>query len=262
MPARGSKEVELVKFKELHDLYVVQNKTIGEIGKILHLGESTVFDRLLRLGIKPNRSGKKGFNCTSPATIPYIHTRSVAEFFGVMLGDGHLTSSQIAVTLGNKELDYVNYVSSLITKVFNITPKIYTRPKGYFIVSFGSVKIVRWLQANGLVFNKVKDQVKAPDWIFKRPFLMEGFLKGFFDTDGSIYRLRYGVQLAFTNRSRPLLEDIHNSLEQLNYHPSKISRFQVYVTRRKYVLRFLKHINPANIKHRQRSKEFVKYYDN
>jgi len=261
MPARWSKEVELIKFQELHDLYVIQNKPISQIGKILHLAESTVYDRLLRLSIKPDRSRKKGFNCVSPATIPCIHTRSLAEFIGVMLGDGHLTSSQVAVTLGNKELDYVNYISSLITKLFNVIPKILIRPRGYYVVYFGSVKVVRWLKSNGLVFNKVKEQVKAPDWIFRKEFLMEGFLKGFFDTDGSVYRLRFGVQLAFTNRSLPLLEDIYNCLSLLNYHPSKISRSQVYVTRKKCVLKFLKHVSPANIKHRQRFEEFVKYYD-
>lgn len=260
MPARWSKEIEEIKFKELNNLYVVQNKTIGEIGKILHLAEATIYDRLLRLEIKPDRSRKRGLNCVSLATIPCIHTRSLAEFFGIMLGDGCLTPTQVTVTLGNKEFDYVKYVSSLITKLFNIRPKVYVRPKGYYVIYFGSVKVVKWLQSNGLVFNKVKNQVKAPDWIFKKHFLMEGFLKGFFDTDGSVYRLRFGVQLAFTNRSLPLLVDIQNSLKLLDYHPSKISRFQIYVTKKKYILKFLKHISPANIKHRQRFDEFVKYY--
>lgn len=262
MPARWSKEIEAIKFQELNNLYVIQNKTIGEIGKILHLAEATVYDRLLRLDIKPNRSGKKGLNCVSPATIPCIHTRSLAEFFGIMLGDGCLTPTQVTVTLGNKELDYVKYVSTLITKLFNIIPKIYVRPKGYYVIYFGSVKIVKWLQTNGLVFNKVKNQVKAPDWIFRKHFLMEGFLKGFFDTDGSVYRLRFGVQLAFTNRSIPLLRGLKYSLDVLGYFPSKICGFKIYLTRKKYVLRFIKRINPANIKHRQRFNEFVKYYSN
>jgi len=261
MPARWSKEIEIIKFKELHDLYVIQNKAIGEIGKILHLAEATVYDRLLRLNIKPNRYNKKNCNnVNNHVTIPCIHTRSLAEFFGIMLGDGCISSTQTMVTLGNKELDYVKYVSSLITKLFNIVPKIMIRPKGYYVVYFGSTKVVKWLQLNGLVFNKVKGQVKAPDWIFEKSFRMEGFLKGFFDTDGSVYRLHFGVQLAFTNRSRPLLDDIANSLKLLGYYPSKISRFQVYITRKKQVLRFFKNINPANIKHRQRFNEFVKYY--
>ena len=42
MPARWSKEVELIKFKELYDLYLIQNKAIGEIGEILNLADSTV----------------------------------------------------------------------------------------------------------------------------------------------------------------------------------------------------------------------------
>jgi len=262
MPARWSKEIELIKFKELNDLYATQNKTIFEISKILNITYQTVYDRLLRLNIKPNRSAKKGINCISPATIPCIHTRSLAEFFGIMLGDGCLTPTQITVTLGNKELNYVKYVSHLISRLFNITPKIQKRPKGYYVVYFGSTKIVRWLQSNGLVFNKVKYQVKAPDWIFKRKFLMEGFLKGFFDTDGSVYRLRFGVQLAFTNRSFPLLKDLKYSLDALGYYPSKICGYRIYITKKRYILRFIKKINPANLKHRQRFDEFVKYYDN
>lgn len=261
MPARWSKEVELIKFQELNDLYVIQNKTIFEISKILNITYQTVYDRLLRLNIKPDRSRKKGNNCVSLVTIPYIHTRSLAEFFGIMLGDGCLTPTQITVTLGNKELSYVNYVSRLITKLFNIVPRIYKRPKGYYVVYFGSTKIVKWLQSNGLIFNKVKGQVKPPDWISKKDFCMEGFLKGFFDTDGSIYKLRFGVQLAFTNRSLPLLSGVKYALDTLGYFPSKICGFKVYLTKKKYVLRFIKKINPANLKHRQRADQFVKYYD-
>lgn len=261
MPARWSRNIELKKFEELNNLYVIQNKAIGEISKILHLAESTVYDRLLRLDIKPNPSIKKNYNHTSPATIPCIHTRCLAEFFGIMLGDGCLTPSQITITLGNKELDYVYYISRLITKLFNIVPKIHIRPKGYYVIYFGSVKVVKWLQSNGLVFNKVKDQVKVPEWIFKKNFLMEGFLKGFFDTDGSVYKLRFGVQLAFTNRSLPLLNGIRYALDTLRYNPSKISGFRVYLTKKRYVLKYLRRISPANIKHRQRFEEFVKYYD-
>ena len=90
---------------------------------------------------------------------------------------------------------------------------------------------------------------------------MEGFLKGFFDTDGSVYRLRFGVQLAFTNRSLPLLRGLKYSLDVLKYFPSKICEFKIYLTKKKYVLRFMKKINPANAKHRQRFNEFVKYYN-
>lgn len=261
MPAKWSKDIELKKFKELNNLYVIYNKTIGEIGKHLHLAENTVYDRLLRLNIKPNRYNKKNCNnINNRVTIPCIRTRSLAEFFGIMLGDGCLSPTQIMVTLGNKELDYAKHVSKLITKLFSVVPKIYRRKKGYYVVSFGSTKVVNWLLSNNLAFNKVKSQVKAPAWIFNKRAFLEGFLKGFFDTDGSIYKLRFGVQLAFSNRSLPLLDDIVNSLIILGYHPSKISGFQIYVTRRKNVLKFFKHICPANLRHRQRFEEFVKYY--
>lgn len=261
MPARWSKEIERIKYQELNDLYVIQNKTIGEIGKILNIAETTVYDRLLRLNIKPDRSSKKGYNnINNNVDLPYIHTSSLAEFFGIMLGDGCISPTQVMVTLGNKEFDYVKHVSTIINKIFHIIPKVYIRKRGYYVVSFGSTKVVKWLLDNNLVMNKVKNQVKTPDWILKKKIFIQSFLRGFFDTDGSVYRLRFGVQLAFTNRSRPLLNDITNSLELLKYYPSKISRFQVYITRKRQVLRFFNNIKPANIKHRQRFDKFVKYY--
>lgn len=263
MPAKWSSEIELAKFQELQDLYVTQNKTIFEISETLNISYQSVYKRLLRLNINPNRSRKKKFNNKNNfVTLPYIHTSSLAEFFGIMLGDGCISPTQVMVTLGNKEFDYVKHVSKLITKLFSVTPKVYIRKHGYYVVSFGSTMAVKWLLDNKLAINKVKNQVKTPDWILKKKVFMKNFLKGFFDTDGSVYKLRFGVQLAFTNRSLPLLKDIYYSLEKLGYHPSRISRFQVYVTRKRQVLRFFKYVNPANIKHRQRFDRFVKYYNN
>ena len=176
MPVKWSKEVELIKFQELNDLYVTQNKTIGEIGKILNLAEATVYNRLLKLNIKPDRYSKRSCNnINNFVTIPCIHTNSLAEFFGIMLGDGCISPTQVMVTLGNKELDYVEHVSKLITKLFSVIPKIYIRKRGYYVVSFGSKKAVEWLLNNKLVMNKVKNQVKTPDWILKKRHLCEVF---------------------------------------------------------------------------------------
>ena len=50
---------ENVKRKELYSLYSVQNKTIDEIGSIVGIAESTVFDRLVRLRIPSPRLSSK-----------------------------------------------------------------------------------------------------------------------------------------------------------------------------------------------------------
>lgn len=262
MSKKWNKKEEMLIHRELENLYVKENKTIGEIAQILGLGQSTIYDRLLRLDIKPERSKKKKFNNKrDDIFIPKNYSSSLSEFIGVMLGDGHLTKMQVSVTLGTKEDSYVHYLAKLVKGLFKITPKVIKRDGKYNILYFGSVDVVDWLMSMGLVFNKVKKQVGVPIWIFKDKNFIKGFLKGFFDTDGSVYKLKFGVQLSFTNRSLPLLESVREGLLQLGFKPSRISRFRVYLTRKEDVVGFFEKISPVNKKHLKRYKIMSKCWD-
>lgn len=262
MARKWTKIEEKLIHKELENLYVKKNKTIGEIARILNLGQSTVYDRLLRLNIKPERSKKLRFNNKRvDVFIPKKNSNELAEFVGIMLGDGHITNTQVTVTLGNKENEYVHYVARIIKKVFRITPKVITQRKKYKVIYFGSVDAVKWLLSMGFVFNKVKKQVSVPSWIFTKKSFIESFLKGFFDTDGSVYKLKFGLQLSFTNRSLNLLTGIRRGLVILNYSPSRISIFRVYLTKNKDIHNFFDKIRPANKKHLKRYKIMSKRWD-
>lgn len=59
MAKRWSNNQEKIKRQELMQLYVRENKTIDEIADVLNLGESGVYQRLIRLGIKPIPFKKK-----------------------------------------------------------------------------------------------------------------------------------------------------------------------------------------------------------
>ncbi len=253
MARRWTTGEESNKYKELFQLYITENKSIGKIGKILNLKENSIYDRLLRLGIKPQRHQKLRFNNKrNDILIPKEYSPELSEFIGILLGDGHLTPTQVTVTLGNKEISYVNYTAKLINKLFGIEPNIIKTRKGFHVIYFGSTVVVRWLLSMGLVFNKVKSQVDVPTWIFLKQTFMEYFLKGFFDTDGSIYKLKFGIQIALTNRSLPILNSLRKCLTLLGFYPSKISNFRIYLTRRKDIVRFFDIIRPSNNKHQER----------
>ena len=243
--------------EELYELYVRQNKTIGEIGNLLGRHEKTIYDRLLRLGIPTARDQKpKACNRRKDVRLP-DYSPDLAEFIGIMLGDGCLTHFQAMVTLGTKEYDYVVYVQGLMQKLFNVQATVMTnRKSGHHIVYIGSTAITSWLQDMGLVFNKVAAQVGVPKWVFEKEEYMQRFLRGFFDTDGSVYALRFGIQLSFTNHSLPLLHALHSMLETLEYRPSKISAWRIYVTRRDQVARFFQEVRPQNVKHQRRLDNF------
>ena len=261
MPRKWTKKEEDFYRKELFDLYTAQNKTIGEIGEILGIAYQTVFDRMHRLNIPTTPQLKaKYLNRRSDIIIPTSYSDELAEFFGVMLGDGGISHFQITVALGTKEISYAKYVVDLINKLFGAKPKIIFRTKNqkqHTVVYMGSVELREWLEKEGLVRNKVKKQVDVPEWIFSKKSYMERFLRGFFDTDGSVYKLKFGIQIALINKSIPLLQSSHDMLKKLEYTTSKVSGPKLYVTKRADVYKFFHEIKPQNQKRAERFNQFI-----
>ncbi len=258
MAIRWTREEEKRYHYELSSLYVKQNKSLGEIAVILGLSEQAVFKRLERLGIKTQPHLKKNYlKKRIDVKVPSKYSRDLAEFFGIMLGDGHVSHFQVVVSLGNKEKKYAEYVRFLIKKIFKTNVKISLRNNGYRDVYLGSVDVTSWLLKQGLVHNKVKSQVDVPLWIFLKNNFMKRFLRGFFDTDGSVYKLKYGIQISFCNRSLPILKSLQLMLKKLEYSPSSISSYNLYLTKREDVARFFQEIKPSNPKHVSRCLNIV-----
>lgn len=261
MPRRWTIEEEYFYRGQLNELYVIENKTIFEVGEVLGVSPQTVFDRLRRLGIPTAPERKYGYlNTKKDIVIPAGYSDDLAEFFGIMLGDGHVSHSQVMVTLGTKELDYARYVARLFWKLFGVFGSISVRENDYRTVYIGSVELSHWFQENGLVSNKVKSQVDVPTWIFTKYSYMKRFFRGFFDTDGSVYELRYGIQLSLTNGSRPLLKSLQRVALALGYKASAISGQRFYLTKIADIKRFFREIGPQNKKHANRFLKFWKRY--
>lgn len=252
------KEEELHRV-EMERLYVRENRTISEIARLLNISDSGVYDRLLRLNVKTCRSNKLRFNNRrSDVHTPTDRSERLAELFGILMGDGHVGHFQVMVTLGTKERQYARYVQRLMRDTFGGVPKITTSSRGDRTVYLGSTAATQWLYSEGFVANKVGSQVDAPSWIFEKSGYMSSFLRGFFDTDGSVYSLRWGIQLSFTNRSLPLLHALHKMACGLGYKPSAVTGFVFYITNREQVKRFFAEIKPANTKHCRRFEKIMR----
>ena len=260
MAQRWSIEEEKKYREELYELYIVQNKTIVEIAGILNIHSfQTVYDRIQRLQIPTCRDKKERYNNRRNDIRLPMHSCELAELLGILLGDGSITHFQIWITLGTKEMAYAKYALLLMQKVFGGKPKMFIRRSGHKSVYLGSTLATKWLFKEGLVRNKVLAQVDVPQWIFEKDDYMKSFLRGFFDTDGSVYKLRYGVQISLTNYSSPLLHSLQKMLQVLGYYPSATSAHKVYLTRISDIKRFFYEIKPANPKHRRRFRKFIKH---
>jgi len=258
MARRWTADEEKIYREQLCELYVVQNKTIFEVAKALGIQWQSVFQRLRRLNIPTHPERKARYlDKRFDVKIPDRYSDDLAEFFGIMLGDGHISHFQVTVTLGKKELAYAHYVAMLIQKIFGPAPRILITKRDHKVIYLGSTEIVNWLKKEGLVSHKVKAQVDIPEWVFTRPSYMQRFLRGFFDTDGSVYKLRHGIQISFTNASAPMLASLQQLCVTLGYRVSAISGWRFYITKMSDVERFFEEIATQNIKHQNRFSAFL-----
>lgn len=264
MAKKWTLEEEVFYKNQLCDLYVVKNLSLKEVASLLNIKQQTVFARLERLGIKTEPHKKVNYrNTRNDVKIPTKYSNELAELFGILLGDGHISHFQMIVTLGAKESSYVLYIQELISKIFGTKPKVALRKtaihnKYYRDIYLGSVKVTRWLLEQGLVYNKVKSQVTIPNWIYENEDYIRSCIRGLFDTDGSIYKIKFGIQISFCNHSLPILESLQKMLKKLQFHPSNISSWQIYITRTEDVERFFREIRPSNQKHLDRYLLFKK----
>ena len=117
----------------------------------------------------------------------------LAEFIGILLGDGNLNTYQVSVTLDKKEIEYCKFVSNLCQKLFGIKPSIRTdQKKSATSIVISRVELVLFLIKLGMKKgNKITNQVDIPQWIKQNKKFRVSCLRGLIDTDGSIIKHTY-----------------------------------------------------------------------
>ncbi len=125
-------------------------------------------------------------------------SEELAELVGIILGDGGISTYQIKITLNvNKEEEYIEFVVSLMKRLFGKDPHQYAH-KGDIVcnVTLNGVKLIDFLHRLGLKKgSKVKQQVKVPEWIQKSRERRVSCLRGLMDTDGGIFYHKHNQQL-------------------------------------------------------------------
>lgn len=184
MARRWTIEEEREKRGELIEFYVNQNKTIAEIGKILGIAEGGVFDRMKRLNIPTTPEKKLHYLNRKWSNINFPDfSNKLAEFFGIVLGDGHLSLGQVWIYINNNtDRNYNPYVKELIKSLFSVKPGVsYRKDQDMMNLFLSSVDLLKFLRKRGLfASNKVRDQVDVPSWIFTKDSYKKSFLRGFF----------------------------------------------------------------------------------
>lgn len=191
----------------------------------------------------------------------------LAEFVGIMMGDGGISKYQVVVTLHHiDDLEYASYVATLIKKLFRETPRIYHFPeKSVNNIVVSRRDLVIYLHKLGLpIGNKIRQQIDIPEWIKKDKKFSIACLRGLIDTDGCVFTHRYRVKgkwytykkLSFTSASEPLLQSVHTLLQTFGFHP-RIAGTDARLDRVKDMERYFSIIGSHNQKHLRRHRNTV-----
>ena len=161
---------------------------------------------------------------------PIAYSVELAEFVGILLGDGHIGHSQWSITLNSiKDAKYADFVEQMVYTLFGFRPTKKKRKHMHAVVIYGGGKrSIGYFQKLGLhIGNKIKQQVGVPTWIIQNKFFSMACLRGLMDTDGGIFNHTYQIngksysyrKLCFANRSFPLIRFVNTSLAMLQLHP-------------------------------------------
>lgn len=189
-----------------------------------------------------------------------LYSEELAEFVGIILGDGGVSRRQITITL-NKEDDseYIHYVVYLIERLFKLKASISPRSdsKATVIIVSRSA-LVKFLGTMEIYpRNKVLYQIAVPRWIWTQKEFKKKCIRGLLDTDGCFYIDKHTIKekiyrnagMNFSNRSLPILKFINETLLELGLSPTSSTPHSICLRRKDDIMRYFSEIGSSNPKH-------------
>jgi len=189
----------------------------------------------------------------------------LAEYLGIITGDGCLSlSTPSAKGTGNKyyificghsidDLDFLYQVKDMTKELFDKDVNIINKSKeNCSFIKFSNKNIFYYL-SNYLPIGKKYYSIRIPDEILESDKLFCAFLRGYFDTDGTIVFVRTNYpRLEIKSKSFILLNQVISKLRKLGFYGS-VSKcaecFRLELAGHKNLKRWLNLIGFRNKKH-------------
>lgn len=187
------------------------------------------------------------------------HSVDLAEFFGIMLGDGGINNPwQANITLNAiKDHEYSQYVKRLIQILFGITPTSFVyKTKDAIRILANGISLVDFLVSKGLPRgNKLRAGLRIPPWIMRNKKFSHACVRGLVDTDGCMFihihtvaeKEYKNIGLTFSSRSSELIFQVAAIMEKSGIMPHVSARgTEIYVYRKDAIERYLKMFGSSN----------------
>lgn len=218
--------------------------------------------------LKTHRQRNTGFRILHEVALP-PRSSKLAELLGILVGDGHLSYYQASVCTNlTTDIGHAYFVKKLFKELFAVPVGIQKRQKdNSIVVVVSSRTIVRFLEKQGMPSgNKIKNNLRVPDWILKKGEYRAAFMRGLFDTDGCVYAEHHSgtkktysyAILAITSYAKGLIYGIIKILNSLGFTPrNRSSQKSVYLRKQSEVRRYFSMVGTSNPKHLYRFNKFI-----
>ncbi len=191
----------------------------------------------------------------------------LAEFVGIVMGDGGISKYQITITLNSKDdAEYISFVKKFGEELFR-TPWSAQKQKGQLATKLvvSRKKLVDFfVKELGLkTGNKIKQGLDIPRWIQGDINFQISCIRGLVDTDGCIFNEVHKIngktyvykRLNFTSGSLRLRKSVFLILEKLNLDPKMRNNRSVQIENKNKIREYFKIIGTSNPKHKRRFTE-------
>ena len=117
--------------------------------------------------IKYNFAGNFGKTILTRLPKSLMKNKELAEFIGIMLGDGYLCKNEINISLDKRNIAYQDYVEKLCKNLFGLKfRRRYAKETNTAHIYFYSQFLANELKKHGLMFgDKITNNIGIPDWI-------------------------------------------------------------------------------------------------
>jgi hypothetical protein len=154
------------------------------------------------------------------------NVQKLAEFIGILLGDGNLHKKSDCITIVGSLEDfyyYTGYVIPLIKSLFNGNPKLRKRnDRNSYYIDFNSKETMDYLTKDIGLIRGNKINAKVPSMIIENRRLIPPFLRGLFDTDGCLKFSKqtrnenYYPRIQYCFRDSKFTWQVKNLLDRIN----------------------------------------------
>jgi len=194
-------------------------------------------------------------------------SRDLAEFTGIMIGDGGMSDRQITIS-SNYITDnhYIRFVKKLIKKLFGLEASVYRiKDSKCAIIVVSRVNLVKFCKSIGIKSgNKLKQNLDIPAWIKSNKKFRVPCIRGLMDTDGCVYLERHETnkkkycypRLSFVSYSKNLRKSTYKILSDMGFNPKIRNNRSVQIEDRQEIIKYFKTIKTNNLKHQKRFNKF------